>query len=70
VRRADCHGGTNHRIEHPTGDRYNDAVWSLRLQELPGRSLLHAAYQNLLAEIGVISVANFQLLPDMGRMNG
>jgi len=69
-RRADCHGGTNHRIEHPTGDRYNDAGWSLHFQELPSRSPLHAAHQNLPAKIGVIPVVNFQLLPDMGRMNG
>lgn len=68
--RADCHRGTNHRVEHPTGDRYNDVGWSLYLQKLPGRSLLHAAHQNLLAEIGVIQVVNFQLLPDMGKMNG
>jgi hypothetical protein len=70
ARRADCHLGTNHRIEHPTGDRYNDTSWPLHLKELARRSLLHATHQNLPAEIRVTPVVDFQLLPDMGRMNG
>ena len=67
---ADCHRSTNHRIEHPTGDRYNDAGRSLHLKELARHSLLHATHQNLPAEIRVVAVMDFQLLPDMGRMFG
>jgi hypothetical protein len=33
-------------------------------------SMLHATHQNLPTEIRVIPVTDFQLLPDMGRMNG
>ena len=67
---ADCHCSTNHGIEHPTGDRYNDPGLSLHLKELPRRSLLHATHQNLPTEIRVVPVMDFQLLPDMGRMLG
>jgi hypothetical protein len=70
TRRAHCHPGTKHGIEHPTGDRYNNARRPLYLQKLAGRSLLHATHQNLLAKIGMMPVMDFQLLPDMGRMNG
>jgi hypothetical protein len=34
------------------------------------RSLLHATHQDLAAEIWMIPVLDFRLLPDMGRMNG
>jgi hypothetical protein len=69
-RRADCHRGTNRRIEHPTGDRYDDAGRPLHLKELAHRPLFHATPLNLPAVIRVIPVMDFQLLPDMGRMNG
>ena len=67
---ADCHPSTNHRIEHPTGDRYNDAGRPLHLKKLARRSLLHATHQNLAAEIRMLAVMDFHLLPDMGRMFG
>jgi len=69
-RRAHCHLGANYRIEHPTGDRHNDAGRSLHLKELARRSLLHAAHQNLPAAIRMTPIMDFQLLSDMGRMNG
>src|ERR1700675_1898807 len=70
ARRADCHSSANHRIEHPTGDRYHDACRPLHAKKLARRSLLHATHQDLAAEIWMIPVVDFQLLPDMGRMNG
>lgn len=70
ARRADCHPGANHRIEHPTGDGYHDAGRPLHLKELTRRSLLHPTHSNLAAEITVPPIMDFQLLPDMGRMNG
>ena len=69
-RRAHCHLSTNYRIEHPAGDRYNNAGRSLYLKELARRSLLHATHQNLPAVMWVTPVMDFQLLADMGRMNG
>ena len=62
--------GANHRIEHPTGDGYDNAGRPLHLKKLARRSLLHAPHHDLVAEIWVIPVMDFQLLPDMGRMNG
>jgi len=59
ARCADCHLGTNRRIEHPTGDRYNDARRPLHLKELTRRSLLDATHQNLPAEIRVTPVMDF-----------
>jgi len=70
LRRTYGHPGANHRIEHPTGDRNHDARRSLHLQELTCRSMLYAADADLTPEIGMPTVMNFQLLPDMGRMNG
>jgi hypothetical protein len=70
ARHADRHLGTNHGIEHPTRDRYDDAQWPPHLKELTSRSLFDATHQNLPAEIRVTPVTDFQLLPDMGRMNG
>jgi len=42
----------------------------LHLKKLARRSLLDATHQNLATEIGMIPVEDFQLLTDMGRMNG
>jgi hypothetical protein len=68
--RADCHAGANCRIEHPTGDGHHDAEGTLHLKKLACRPLLYETHQNLPAKIGMASVMDFQLLPDMGRMNG
>jgi len=70
ARRADLHPRANDRIEHPTGHRDHHAGWPLHLKKLACRSLLHSAYGDLTAKIWVPSVIDFQLLPDMGRMNG
>jgi hypothetical protein len=70
ARRADCQPRANHGIEHPTGDGYHDAGRPLHLKELARRSLLYPTHSNLAAEIRVPPIMDFQLLPDMGRMNG
>jgi hypothetical protein len=68
-RRAHGHPSTDYGVEHPIGDRYNDAGRSLHLEKLPRCSLLHATDQNPSAAIRVTAVMDFQLLSDMGRMN-
>jgi hypothetical protein len=70
LRRTHGHPGANHRIEHPTGDRNHDARRHLHLKELARRSLLHSPHADLAAKIGMPPVMDFQLLTDMGRMNG
>ena len=40
------------------------------VQKSPRRSLRYAPDDDLAAKIGMPAVLNFQLLPDMGRMNG
>jgi hypothetical protein len=70
VRRADGHSSANHRIEHPTGDRNHDAGRYLNFKKQTRRSLLHAPYGDFATKIGVPPIMDFQLLPDMGRMNG
>jgi hypothetical protein len=40
------------------------------VQKSPRRSLRYAPDDGLAAKIGMPAVLNFQLLPDMGRMNG
>jgi hypothetical protein len=64
------HPTANHRIEHPSGDRDNDAGRSQYFKKLARRSLFHAPNADLAAVIGVPSIMDFQLLTDMGRMNG
>jgi hypothetical protein len=70
ARRANGHPGANHGIEHPTSYRDHDAARPLHFQKLACRSMLHSAYGDLTAKIWVPLVVDFQLLPDMGRMNG
>jgi hypothetical protein len=70
ARRAHHHLRARDRIEHPASDRDDDACQSLYLHKLAGRSLLHAPNKNLAPKTGVPGVMDFQLLTDMGRMNG
>jgi hypothetical protein len=69
-RRSDAHPDANHGVEHPTGDRNYYPGRPLHRQKLARRSLRHLAYRHLMPKIGVPPVIDFQLLPDMGRMNG
>jgi len=70
ARRAHHHRRTRDRIEHPAGNADDDACRSLHLHKLAGRSLLHPPNKNLASKIRVPWIVDFQLLPDMGRMNG
>jgi hypothetical protein len=70
LRRAYGLSGANHRIEHPTGDRNHHARRTLHLKEKARRSLLHSPNANLAAKIRMPPVMDFQLITDMGRMNG
>jgi hypothetical protein len=67
--RAHHHLRTRDRVEHPAGYGDGDAR-SLHLQKLAGCSLLYASNKNLAPETGMPRVMDFQLLTDMGRMNG
>jgi hypothetical protein len=70
ARRAHHHLRTRDRIEHPAGDGDDDACRPLHLHKLARCSLLYAPNKNLAPEIGMPRVMDFQLLRDMGRMNG
>ena len=63
------HPNAQHRVQHPGGERNNDPTRSLHLYEPATRSLLHAANADLSAKQRMPSVADFQILPGMGRMN-
>jgi hypothetical protein len=70
ARRARGHRGANDRIKHPVSNGNNYARWTHDAQKSTGRSLRCAPDDHLVAKIGVPAVMDFQLLPDMGRMNG
>jgi hypothetical protein len=57
-------------VDHPTSDRNRHAGWPLHLKKLTRGSPLHSPHADLTAKIGVPPVMDFQLLTDMGRMNG
>ena len=65
-----AHSSANHGIEHPVGDGNDDTGRPQNLKKSARRSLLHAPDANFGAKIRVPPVMHFQLLPDMGRMNG
>jgi hypothetical protein len=69
TRAAKGHPDADHWIEHPPCHRDHYAGGPQHFKELPTRSLLHPTHSNLAAEIRVPPVMDFQLLPDMGRMN-
>jgi hypothetical protein len=70
ARRTHGHPTANHRIKHPIGNRDHDAGRAQNLKKLARRSLFHPPYADPATEIGVPSIMDFQLLADMGRMNG
>ncbi|MDR0810418.1 MAG: hypothetical protein LBE86_15040 [Gemmobacter sp.] len=69
-RRTYRHGDANHRIDHPSGDLHDNACRTRNLEKLASGAPLDAPYANLMAEIGMPAVMNFQFTSDMGRMNG
>jgi hypothetical protein len=70
LRRTHGHAGAHHWINHPRGYRDDHTPRPLDLQEPARRSLFHPTHADLAAEVGVPSVMDFQLIADMGRMNG
>ena len=70
ARRALGHRGANHGIKHPVGNGNKHARRTHDVQKSTRRSLRYAPDNDLAAKIGMPAVLNFQLLPDMGRMNG
>ena len=70
ARRALGHRGANDGIKHPVGNGNNHARRTHDAQKSTRRSLRYAPDDNLAAKIGVAAVMDFQLPPDMGRMNG
>ena len=70
LRRAYGHGGANHRIDHPSGDRDNDARRTQDLEKFACGSPLDATDTDLMAEIGMPAIMNLYFASDMGRMNG
>jgi hypothetical protein len=70
ARRAHGHPGANDRIEHPVGNGNDHARRTHDAQKSTGCCLRYAPDTDLAAKIRMPAVLNFQLLPDMGRMNG
>jgi len=70
ARRAHGHPGANNGIEHPVSNSNDHARRTHNAQKSTGCSLRYAPDADLAAKIGMPAVFNFQLLPDMGRMNG
>ena len=70
TRRTNGHTAADHRIKHPTGNRNHEASRSQNLQKLARRPLFNAPYADLAAKIRVPPIMNYQILADMGRMNG
>jgi hypothetical protein len=70
ARRPLGHRGANDGIKHPVSNGNNNARRTHDAQKLPRRSLCYAPDDDPAAKIGMPAVMDFQLLPDMGRMNG
>jgi hypothetical protein len=66
ARAAKSHSGADDGIKLPP----RHPGWPQHLKKLPSCSLLDTTDSNLAAKIRVPPVMDFQLLPDMGRMNG
>jgi hypothetical protein len=67
---AHDHSTANQRIKHPTGNRDHDPLWPQYRKKLTRRSLFNPPDVDPATEIRVPTVMDFQLLSDMGRMNG
>ena len=68
--RANGHSSANNGIEHPISNGHDNAGRPQDLKKSARRSLLHPPYADFAAKIRVPPVMDFQVLPDMGRMNG
>lgn len=70
ARLARGHRGANNGIKHPVSNGNNYARRTHDGQKSTRRSLRYAPDNDLATKIGMPTVADFQLLPNMGRMNG
>lgn len=70
ARCARGHRRANDGIKHPVSNSNNYARRTHDAQKSTRRSLRYAPDNDLTTKIGMPTVADFQLLPDMGRMNG
>jgi hypothetical protein len=70
TRRTDRHLCARDGIEHPAGHEQKNAVRIPHLHELAVRSSRYVVNNNLASETRMPRIMDFQLLPDMGRMNG
>jgi hypothetical protein len=70
ARRALGHRSANDGIKHPVSNGNNHARRTEDAQKSTRRSLRYAPDNDLAAKIRMPAVMDFQLPPDMGRMNG
>jgi hypothetical protein len=70
ARRTDCHLCARDGIEHPVGHEQKNAGRIPHLYELAVRSPVNVVNNNLASKTRMPWIVDFQLLPDMGRMNG
>jgi len=68
--RADCHLCARDRVEHPASDEQQNAGRIPHLYELAVRSPGNVVNNNLASKPRMPRIVDFQLLPDVGRMNG
>ena len=70
ARRTDCHLCAHDGIDHPAGHEQKNAGRIPHVYELAVRSSRYVVNNNLAPKTRVPRIMDFQLLPDMGRMNG
>jgi hypothetical protein len=70
ARRALGHRSANDGIKHPVSNSNNHPRRTQNAWKPTRRSLRYAPDDDLVAKIGMPTVMDFKLLPDMGRMNG
>jgi hypothetical protein len=68
TRRTDRQRATCQRIKHPSWHLHDDASVISAPQITPVSSLLDLSNTDLVAEVRMPAIVNFQFLPDMGRM--
>jgi hypothetical protein len=70
ARAALAHRRAKNGIKHPISDGNNHARRTQDAQKSTRRSLRYVANDDLAAKVRMPAVMDFQLPPDMGRMNG
>ncbi|WP_375383156.1 hypothetical protein [uncultured Sphingomonas sp.] len=64
------HAGAGRRVEHPRRNDEHRTGRPLNMVVSPNRALLDPQHPKLATEIGMPPIMNFQIVSDMGRMNG